>query len=68
MLVVVNGRIAGWSELSTIWGSPRAFGVTIPPPLLVEGPNRLEVGVVPRETTASQLASGAVEVILVPVR
>ena len=68
VLVVVNGRIAGWSELSTIWGSPRAFGVTIPPPLLVEGPNRLEVGVVPRETTASQLASGAVEVILVPVR
>mgnify|MGYP001814666972 FL=1 len=65
--VVVNGRIAGWSKLSTTGGSPRAFGVTIPPPLLVDGPNRLEIGVMPEGTTVHQLESGAVELVVMPI-
>ena len=66
--VMVNGRIAGWSRLATISGSARVFGVTMPPELLVDGRNQLEVGVIPAGTTIDELRSGAVDLALVPLR
>lgn len=67
-VVVLNGRIAGWSELTALYGVSGRFRVTMPPELLVNGQNRLEVGVVPRGTTAEELLSGAVPVTMISVR
>lgn len=65
-VLIVNRRVAGWSALAPAGGDALRFAVIIPPPLLVDGPNDIEVGIAPDGTALDALRDGTAEITLLP--
>jgi hypothetical protein len=65
-VVMVNGRVAGWSALAPAGGDALRFAVIVPPSLLVDGPNDIEVGIAAAGTTLEGVQDGTAEITLVP--
>lgn len=63
-VVMVNDRVAGWSALAPAGSDPLRLAAIIPPSLLVEGQNRIDVGLVPPDTSVDALRSGSVGIRL----